>query len=149
MAKYFTYYEFIKSDTANRLRIDNTPTSSKIQNNIIEVMRVMDKIREAWTKYCKENFLGSAAIIVNSGYRCEALNKAINGSKTSAHKIGSACDFEALNGRNKELFKITKKTLLDNNIPFDQLLDEFNWSWIHLGLKNLQGLQRRQIKSIK
>lgn len=148
MARYFTPYEFIKSDTANRLKIDNTPTP-QVMDNIIQVMRVMDVIREEWTSYCKENYLGSPAIIVNSGYRSEALNKAVNGSKTSAHKIGSACDFEALNGQNKALFEVTKKTLLDNNIPFDQLLDEWNWSWIHLGLKNLQGLQRRQIKSMK
>ena len=148
MAKYFTPYEFIKSDTANRLKIDNTPTP-QVMDNIIQVMRVMDVIRENWTQYCKENYLGSPAIIVNSGYRSEALNKAVNCSKTYAHKIGEACDFEALNGQNKALFEVTKKTLLDNNIPFDQLLDEWNWSWIHLGLKNLQGLQRRQIKSMK
>lgn len=149
MAKYFSYYEFIKSDTANKLGIDNTPTSERIQNNIIELMRVMDIIRESWTKYCKENYLNSPAIIINSGYRCEALNKALNGSKTSAHKIGSACDFEALNGHNKALYEVTKNVLEDNDIPFDQLLDEFNMSWIHLGLRNLNNEQRKQIKKIK
>lgn len=148
MAKYFSYYEFIKSDTANKLGIDNTPVSERVKNNIISLMRVMDKIRAEWTVYCEENFLGSAAIIINSGYRCEALNKAVNGSKTSAHKIGAACDFEAINGHNKELFEVTKRVLLDNDIPFDQLLDEYNLSWIHLGIKNQSGQTRKQIFEI-
>lgn len=148
MAKYFTYYEFIKSFTANKLGIDNTPTSSKVQDNILELMKVMDVIREEWTSYCKENYLGSPAIIVNSGYRSEALNKAVNGSKTSAHKIGAAADFEALNGQNKALFEVTKKTLNKYNFAFDQLIDEYDWSWIHLGLKNLEGKQRFQVKEI-
>lgn len=148
MAKYFSYYEFIKSDTATKLGIDNTPTSERIQNNILKLMRVMDKIRTEWTEYCKEHCLGTAAIIVNSGYRCPALNKALNGSKTSAHMIGAAVDFEALNGHNKELFEVTKKVLKENEIPFDQLLDEYNLSWIHLGIKNKSGETRGQIFEI-
>lgn len=149
MAKYFTYYEFIKSDTANKLGINNNPTSPKVQDNILELMKVMDVIREEWTKYCKEHYLGSPAIIINSGYRSEALNKAVNGSKTSAHKIGAAADFEALNGNNKALYEVVKNALNNHNIAFDQLLDELQLSWIHLGLKNLEGKQRFQIKEIK
>lgn len=149
MAKYFTYSEFIKSETAKKLNIDNTPTDEHIQDNILSLMRVMDKIRERWTDYCKENYLGNPAIIVNSGYRCEALNKALKGSKTSAHRIGAAVDFEAKNGRNKDLFGIVQEVLKECQISFDQLIDEYDFSWIHLGLKNCSGEQRKQIFSIK
>lgn len=149
MAKYFTYSEFIKSETAKKLNIDNTPTEEPIQDNILELMRIMDKIRENWTEYCTLNYLPHPEILINSGYRCEALNKALKGSKTSAHRIGAAVDFEAKNGRNKDLFGIVQEVLKECQISFDQLIDEYDFSWIHLGLKNCSGEQRMQIFSNK
>lgn len=148
MAKYFTYSEFIKSSTAKRLGIDNTPPTEEIQDNIIELMRVMDIIREKWTVYCKDNCLPNPQIIITSGYRCEALNKAVKGSQTSSHKIGSAADFKARNGQNSALFKVTQETLYNENIPFDQLIDENNCAWIHLGLKNRNNGRRGQVKAL-
>lgn len=148
MSKYFVYSEFVRSSTAERLGIDNNPQEEYIQDNIIEMMRVMDKIRERWTYYCKDNCLQDPAIIVNSGYRCDALNEAVGGSKTSSHKIGSACDFEARNGRNSDLFKVAQQTLYDEGIPFDQLIDEHGGDWIHLGLKNRNGERRGQVKAL-
>jgi hypothetical protein len=149
MAKYFTYGELTRSATADRLGIDNTPKEEYIQDNIIELMRVLDGIREGWTKKCKENYWGSAAIVVNSGYRCDELNEAINGSKTSAHSIGAAADIEPVNGKNKEFLRFVEQYLLDNHIPFDQLINEkpVNGipSWIHIGLKNREGKQRRMV----
>lgn len=148
MAKYFKFEEFTKSATAKRLGIDNTPKDETIINNINEVMEVMDKIRIYWTKYCEDKGYKHPQIVVNSGYRCEALNKAINGAKRSAHKIGAACDFEAINGRNNELYKVTQEVLFNEGIRFDQLIDEYNMSWIHLGLKTINNEQRSQIKKI-
>ncbi|MEE0267151.1 MAG: D-Ala-D-Ala carboxypeptidase family metallohydrolase [Bacteroidales bacterium] len=153
MANYFTYGELTRSATADRLGIDNTPKEEYIQDNIIELMRVLDGIREGWTKKCKEECWGNAAIVVNSGYRCDAFNTAINGSKTSAHSIGSAADIEPVNGRNKEFLRFVEQYLLDNHIPFDQLINEkpVNGvpSWIHIGLKNREGKQRRMVFTIK
>lgn len=150
MAKYFTYSEFTKSETARKLGIDNTPTDETIQDNIIELMRVLDGVREAWTIKCKENCWGNPAIIVNSGYRCDALNEAINGSKTSAHSIGAAADIEPKNQRNREFLRFLEQYLLDNHIPFDQLISEKPDkngvpSWVHIGLKNREGKQRRMV----
>lgn len=143
MAKYFVYSEFIKSETAKKLNIDNTPKEEYIQDNILEMMRVMDKIRERWTDYCEDNCLLHPQIIVNSGYRSDALNKAVKGSKTSAHKIGAACDFEAKNGHNKELFEVAMEVLKD--IPFEEIINEKDYSWIHLALKSMNGEQKREI----
>lgn len=136
MAKYFVFSEFTKSDTAKRLKIDNTP-SEEHADNVIEMMRMMDKIRERWTHYCKENYLTKPQIIVNSGYRSEALNTAIKGSKTSQHKTGSAVDFEAKNGQNKALFEVILKMIEDGEIRCSQLIwekgDDENPDWIHIG----------------
>lgn len=153
MAKWFTYGELTRSATADKLGIDNTPKEEYIQDNIIELMRVLDGAREEWAKKCEENCWGTAAIIVNSGYRCDELNEAINGSKTSAHSIGAAADIEPKNQRNKEFLRFFEKYLLDNHIPFDQLINEkpVNGvpSWIHIGLKNREGKQRRMVFTIK
>lgn len=153
MAKYFTFSEFTKSSTAKKLGIDNTPTDEYIQDNIIELMRVLDGVREAWTVKCKKEYWGNPSIIVNSGYRCDALNDAIGGSKTSAHSIGAAADIEPANGKNREFLRFIEQYLLDNHIPFDQLVNEkpVNGvpSWIHIGLKNRDGKQRRMVFTIK
>lgn len=137
MARFFVFSEFTKSDTAKKLKIDNTPTEEYIQDNILQMMRMMDKIRERWTEYCEENCLGNPAIIVNSGYRCEALNKALNGSKTSQHRYGAAADFEAKNGHNKALFEVILKMIEDGEIRCSQLIwekgNDENPDWIHIG----------------
>lgn len=146
--KYFVFDEFVKSDTANKLNIDNTPKDDTIIENINEVMEVMDIIREKWTVYCKEHNYKKPQIIVNSGYRCETLNKAVGGSKTSSHRFGSAVDYEAQNGHNTELYKVTQDTLYNEGIKFDQLIDENNMSWIHLGLKGKNNERRMQIKKL-
>lgn len=154
MAKWFTYGELTRSATADRLGIDNTPKEEYIQDNIIELMRVLDGAREEWSKKCEENCWGTAAIVVNSGYRCDELNEAIKGSKTSAHSIGSAADIEPANGKNREFLRFVEQYLLDNHIPFDQLINEYPDkngvpSWIHIGLKNREGKQRRMVFTIK
>lgn len=154
MPKYFTFEEMISSATADKLGIDNTPKEEYIKDNITELIEVLDGVREAWTVKCEKECWGNPAIIVNCGYRCDALNKAIKGSKTSAHVIGAAADIEPKNQRNKEFLSFLEQYLLDNHIPFDQLLNEKPDkngvpSWIHIGLKNRQGKQRRMVFAIK
>lgn len=136
MAVYFSAYEFYKSSTAKKMNIDNTPNEQEM-DNILELMGIMDKIRGKWTEYCKENYLYHPQIIINSGYRCDALNKAVKGSKTSQHKDGSACDFEAKNGQNKALFEVVLNMIDSGEIKVSQLIweeGENNPKWIHLGL---------------
>ena len=153
MAKYFTVSELTKSETAKKLKIDNEPKEEATKDNIIELMRFLDGVREGWTEECEDKCYGDAAIVVNSGYRCEALNTAIKGSKTSEHMLGTAADIEPKNGRNREFLRFFEQYLLDNHIPFDQLINEkpVNGvpSWIHIGLKNREGKQRRMVFTIK
>lgn len=133
MARFFTIFEFTKSDTAVKKGIDNEP-DEKSMDNLISLMRIMDKIRERWTEYCEENYLGNPAIIITSGYRSEELNKAVGGAKNSQHRYGEACDFEAKNGHNEALFEVILKMIEEGEIRCRQLIDERDYSWIHLGL---------------
>ena len=137
-SKYFTFNELTRSDTANRLKIDNEPKEEATKDNIKELMLFLDGVREGWTEECKDKGYGDPAIMVNSGYRSEALNKAVKGSKTSEHMLGTAADIEPKNGRNKEFFEWLKTYVADKQ--FSQLINEYpdkenNPKWIHISIR--------------
>lgn len=139
--KYFTIEELCYSTVAEEKGINNTPQEGDIIKNIEELIVFLDDIRENW----------GSAIKVNSGYRCPQLNKAVGGSTTSVHMIGLAADLTPVNGLIDEFFEFVKNYLLSNNIPFDQIIDEHSGKkhWVHIGLKNTKGLQRKQVKGYK
>lgn len=122
MAKFFTKSELTRSDTARTLKIDNTPTPEASAALDALMWNVLDPIRRMWGK----------PIIVNSGYRCPKLNAAIGGSATSQHMKGEAADITAGDPtKNKELFDM----IAQSAIPFDQLIDEKNYRWIHVSYR--------------
>lgn len=121
--KYFTIQELCKSSTAASRKIDNTPNTIVINNLQLLVEHILDPLRERYGK----------PIYVNSGYRSPALNKAINGAKTSQHMKGLAADITAgSTTNNKILFELVQELKL----PFDQLIDEKNFKWIHVSYAN-------------
>ena len=133
--KYFTLNELIKSDAAKRSKINNTPNKQEENNLIALVENILDPLREAYGK----------PIIVTSGFRCERLNKLVNGSKTSQHRTGQAADIRTVEDtveENKKLFDLAQEL----NLPFDQLIDEYNFDWIHV---SHSPRNRKQILHIK
>lgn len=135
MGKYFSIAELTKSSTAIKKKINNTPTK-EVENNLNQLIdNILDPLREAWGQ----------PIIVGSGYRCEALNKAVGGAAHSQHKLGQAADIHTksdLKEDNKKLFELIKQLKL----PFDQLINEYNYNWIHV---SYSPRNRRQILNIK
>ena len=83
MFQNFELYEFIKSETAEKLRIDNTPTFEVVAHLIEVCEAFLQPLRNAWGK----------PITITSGYRCPALNKAVGGAYNSAHLEGYGVDF--------------------------------------------------------
>ena len=117
--KYFTIKELSNSSTAVQKKIDNTPNSEVVNNLEKLVEYILDPLRERYGK----------PIHVNSGYRCPALNKAVNGSKTSHHLSGLAADITVGSpAKNKELFNL----LISMDLPYDQAIDEKKFKWIHI-----------------
>lgn len=137
MKNYFTIKELTKSDTARRLGIDNTPPPDVIPHMQELITKLLNPIREAW----------GSPIVVNSGYRCQKLNAAVKGSKTSAHLTGYAADLVPVNGQREKFIKFVIDFLKTSNIPFDQCINEYG-KWCHVGLKNNSGMQRKQILKI-
>ena len=100
--KYFTISELTRSDIASTKKIDNTP-NKEITKHLTELVeKLLDPLRGDWAEYCDVNQLGDPAISVNSGYRCNELNKAVKGSPTSAHTAGYAADLTPDNGQMEE-----------------------------------------------
>ena len=131
LTSHFTLEEFIASEYAARNNIDNTPPE-QIRENLRRTAMVMEDVRSA---------LGSKSIYITSGYRCSKLNKAVGSKPTSAHVNGLACDFKCPSyGTPKEIIEALQCT----NIPYDQLIMEFN-SWVHIGLASNP---RKQILTI-
>ena len=133
--KYFTLNELIKSDAAKRSKINNTPNKQEESNLIALVENILDPLREAYGK----------PIIITSGFRCERLNKLVNGSKTSQHRTGQAADIRTVEDtveENKKLFDLAQEL----NLPFDQLIDEYNFDWVHI---SYSPRNRKQILHIK
>jgi hypothetical protein len=99
--------------------------------NLIELARkIFEPIRVQLNK----------PIYISSGYRSKALNAAIGGSKTSQHTKGEALDIDQGNKKdNKEIFDFIK-----DNLDFDQLINEFDYDWIHVSY-NTSGKQRRSV----
>lgn len=119
--RYFTIRELTRSSTASRLGINNTPPLEVTENLQRLVDAVLDPLRTAWGK----------PIVVNSGYRCPELNRIVGGAYNSQHTKGQAVDIECMSRNpadNKRLFQL----ILNLNLPFDQLINEYGYDWIHV-----------------
>lgn len=117
MQTYFTLNELTRSQTAIRRNIDNTP-DDEIKANLNDLIEhVLLPVRLHF----------NSPVIVTSGYRSPALNKAIGGSKTSDHCKGRAADFTVVGHSDLEVAH-----WIAENCKFRQLILEFPpHGWVH------------------
>jgi hypothetical protein len=133
ISEHLDLSEVTRSDMAKRKGISNMPTPEHIENFKKLAQNIFEPIRKHF----------GVPIMISSGYRSKALNTAIGGSLTSQHLLGQALDLD-MDGSssgvtNKMVFEYIK-----NNLDFDQLINEFNYSWVHVSY-NTKGKQRKQI----
>ena len=134
--KYFTVNELCKSSIATKKGIVNVPSAEERANLEALIANVLDPLREAWGK----------PIVVNSGFRCERLNKAVGGAAGSQHKTGEAADIEAVTrdpADNRRLFELVRKL----GLPFDQMINEFGYDWVHISFSRIR--RRGQVLEAK
>lgn len=129
LSPHFRLSEFVRSATAKRLSIPNDP-SPAVLANLRTFAKSLEPVRE----------LSGGPVSLSSGYRCDALNRAIGGSSSSVHDDGFAGDL-LLKGCTREQLV---RRIVDAGLPFDQLILEE--SWLHFGLFSPRGEQRRQVK---
>ena len=117
LTDHFSIAELSHSVVANRVGINNTPPASLL-NNLYILAVGLEQVRTV---------LGGLPIKVDSGYRCEDLNKFIGGASNSAHVKGFAADFTcSAYGSPRDICEL----ILANGIKFDQLIDE--GTWVHI-----------------
>jgi len=135
LSEHFELAEFIRSSTAKRAGISNMPTDAHLENIKLLCEKVLEPIRIHFAR----------PIILSSGYRSPALNRAVRGSSTSQHCSGEAADIDmdGTNVTNAQIFNYIK-----DNLEFDQLIWEFgtttNPDWVHVSYES-NGRQRKQI----
>ena len=124
ISKHITYAEAIRSDSAKRLGIDNTPNGGQIERMKTLAQKVYEPVREHF----------NVPIYISSFFRSEALNKAMKSAKASQHTTGEAMDIDAdMYGgiTNKDIFDYIK-----DNLEFDQCIwesgDDNNPDWVHV-----------------
>lgn len=112
LTEHFTLEEL--TATSHR-EIDNTPPGE-----------IVDKLKCTARGLEHVRLLLGVPVLVNSGYRCPALNDAVGGAADSQHMKGEAADFIApAYGTPFEICKLLEAS----DLRFDQLI--FEGTWVH------------------
>ena len=133
LSDHFTVKEFA-SISGSKLYTDTVLIDTDLVNKLEKLYRAMN---------CSK-------IIINSGYRCPRLNDLVKGSKTSQHLTGEAADIRSTSDSikdNKELFDVIKTLIKEKKIEVGQLINEYNYNWVHVSLPNKK--HKNEILAIK
>lgn len=138
-SKNFTYEELIASSIANRLGLDNTPSPQQKASLRRLTKEILQPIRDKWDK----------PIIITSGFRSVKVNKAVGGVSTSQHCKAEAADLKVGGvSENRKLFELIVQMIKNKEIEVGQLINEYNYSWIHVSLPR-KNKPNNQIFAIK
>lgn len=125
LSENFELKEFTDSKTASRKGIANNPGVNEVKAIENLVTKLLQPLREAYGK----------RMVINSGYRCPELNKAVGGVQASQHVKGEAADVACEHPA--FLIECLKRSGLD----FDQCIQYS--TFVHLSLR-LSGQNRKQ-----
>ena len=136
LTEHFKLSEFTRSATATARKIDNTPSKEVISNLKVLCQNVLEPLRA---------FAGQP-IIISSGYRSPALNKAVGGVANSQHMTGQAADIHIPDTATGSAWF----EWMEDNLLFDQLIKEKSTKtsksfWIHVSFRK-DGKNRQQVK---
>ena len=131
LSKNFWLSEMIKSNTAIRYGIPNVPSTEEVVALTALTISCLQPIRD-----------NHGVVSISSGFRSGQLSEKVNSSRRSQHCKGEALDLQFWkDGQmcNKEIYD----WIIDNAIEFDQMINEFDYAWIHISLK--ENKNRKQV----
>jgi len=122
LSPHFTLEEMVKSQTALRMGLDNSPGPDQLEALVSLCEFALEPIRNHYER----------PVIVSSGFRALAVNKAIGSKDKSQHTKGQAADIESPGLDNLELYY-----WIAENLDFDQLILEYysgepSSGWVHV-----------------
>ena len=118
LTAHFTLEELIRSETAARHGIDNTP-SEEVIANLRTLAVLLEQVRET---------LGGKPIHITSAYRSQAVNALVGSKPTSDHIHGMAADFVCPSFGNPHA---VVSELVASGLPYKQVIREFD-AWTHI-----------------
>ena len=124
LSKNFSRAEIEHSNTAKRLGISNEMSEKHLESMQRLIDNLIQPMRDA-----------IGPIRISSGYRSPKLNKAIGGSSRSQHSKGEALDLQFWE-KGKMNNRVIYDWVLESGVEFDQMINEFDFSWIHISLKS-------------
>jgi hypothetical protein len=102
-------------------QFDNTPNEQELAN-LQRLALFLEEVKK---------LLGGKAIIVNSAYRSEEVNRAVKSKDTSQHRHGCAADIRVPGMTPDEVVQAIKAS----DLQYDQLIREFD-AWTHVSIPN-------------
>ena len=140
ISEHVSYKEGVRSNTATRLDIDNTPDGYAEANMAAIAYSIFEPLRK-WV---------GGPIKINSFFRSKKLNQAIGGSSRSQHCQGRAMDLDDTFGHktNAEMFNY-----IADNLNYDQIIWEFgddeNPDWVHVSYVSEDENRGRALRAYK
>lgn len=133
--------QLTKNFTLEELTYSTTAKKNGYSEQFVQPQEIVDNLKKFAEKVLQPlRDAYGAGIQINCGFRCKRLNDAVKGAPTSQHMQGKAADITAGNvHKNKELFDLA----ISLKLPFDQLIDEQGYSWIHISYDETRN--RKQI----
>ncbi len=135
LSKSFLLSEFLVSGVARRNGLKLNPPKKDITSLMILCQRLLQPLRDKIR----------GPIRINSGWRSIELNKLLGGSYRekknddgsitkiySQHCRGEAADIKYVDKNGRMDNKLLYDTIIDSGLEFDQMINEFNYSWIHI-----------------
>ncbi len=135
----FSLAELVKSETALRHDMDNTPGETEIENLKRLCEQVLQPVRDHF----------KTGVKVNSGFRHPEVNAKVGGSKTSDHCKGQAADIEIPGIPNADL-----AIWIMDNLQYTQLILEFytpgipDSGWVHVSY-DPANLKKQNLTAVK
>ena len=120
--------------TKTSVNIENVPSEAQVEN-LKRVCRWLERLRKRWNDKYGD---GDDPIIINSGFRSEAVNKAVGGVPTSNHLTGCAVDIRCIGMEQALRYAAILLDISDmSREDFDELLIEQKRSviWIHFAVR--------------
>ena len=131
LSDHFTLEELTRTRVKG---VDNTPGSEAI-DNLKRLCRWLEMLREEWNRRYGD---GDDPIIINSGYRSVAVNRAVGGAQQSNHLTGCAVDIRACGLEQALRYMVILLDISDESQEaFDELLLERKGcsTWVHFAVR--------------
>ena len=141
LSEHLTLRELTKTKTG----IENVPNEEQV-NNLRRVCQWLEKLRKRWNDLYGE---GDDPIIINSGFRSAAVNKAVGGVATSNHLTGCAVDIRCIGMEQALRYAAILLDISDlSHEDYDELLIERkrNVIWIHFAVRPSGNRRRTNFK---